>query len=158
MIGLDGVILQSYSKQRKGQMKMKKNSVFMLMAMLSLPMAGMAQSSVERIGRDTVAVVGGLENMTVGSVYQDWLARYEEVGNQINEVSEQYQREVDKRGYPKKKTVQRKISLVEQYVQLLEEQLDTPALNESLDVEKVKRKIADWNEQLEGLRNLLEKI
>ena len=130
----------------------------MVMAMLSLPMASMAQSSVECVDGDTVAVAYEVENKTVGSVYQDWLSRYEEVGSQINEISEQYQREVDKRGYPKKKTVQKKISLVEEYVRLLEEQLETPALNESLDVEKVKRKIADWNEQLEGLRNLLGKI
>ena len=69
-----------------------------------------------------------------------------------------YQKEMEKRGYPKKKTVQRKMGLVSQYIQLLQQERDTPELNVNLDVNKVNRKIAAWQEQLQGLGELLKKI
>lgn len=65
---------------------------------------------------------------------------------------------MDKRGYPKKKTVQRKIELVSQYIDLLKQQRDTPDLNQNLDTEKVNSKISMWQSQLDGLTALLKKI
>lgn len=91
-------------------------------------------------------------------LFQQWLGQYEECGRKINEVSEQYQREVDKRGYPKKKTVQAKMALVNQYISLLKQERDSPELNQDLDVEKVNSKISMWQSQLEGLSALLKKI
>lgn len=102
--------------------------------------------------------VNSVENLTVNSEYQYWLNSYQKVGNEINEVSEQYQAEVNKRGYPKKKTVKKKILLVAQYIELLKQQRDTPALNQNIDFNKVNRKIAEWENQLNGLNILLKKI
>lgn len=102
--------------------------------------------------------VNSVENLTVNSEYQYWLNSYQKVGNEINEVSEQYQAEVNKRGYPKKKTVKKKILLVAQYIDLLKQQRDTPALNQNIDFNKVNRKIAEWENQLNGLNILLKKI
>lgn len=102
--------------------------------------------------------VNSVENLTVNSEYQYWLNSYQKVGNEINEVSEQYQAEVNKRGYPKKKTVKKKILLVAQYIDLLKQQRDTPALNQNIDFNKVNRKIAEWEKQLNGLNILLKKI
>lgn len=99
-----------------------------------------------------------LENKTVNPVYQQWLSQYVEVGRKINDISAQYQREIDKRGYPKKKTVQAKMELVSQYIYLLKQERDTPELNQNLDVQKVNDKISLWQSQLDGLANLLKKI
>ena len=129
-------------------MRVKKT---IILALLAMPMMAMAQK-YEPIQDATV------ENMKVSAVYQGWLSKYEEVGRNINEVSDQYQKEMEKRGYPKKKTVQRKMGLVSQYIQLLQQERDTPELNVNLDVNKVNRKIAAWQEQLQGLGELLKKI
>ncbi len=129
-------------------MRVKKT---IILALLAMPMMAMAQK-YEPIQDATV------ENMKVSAVYQVWLSKYEEVGRNINQVSDQYQKEMEKRGYPKKKTVQRKMSLVSQYIQLLQQERDTPELNVNLDVNKVNRKIAAWQEQLQGLGELLKKI
>jgi len=119
-------------------------------------MMGMAQSGYEEVNDSTPKAK--LENMKVNAAYQQWLGQYEEVGRKINDISEQYQREVDKRGYPKKKTVQRKIELVSQYIDLLKQQRDTPDLNQNLDTEKLNSKISMWQSQLDGLTALLKKI
>lgn len=132
-------------------MKNLKTILMGVAVMFAAP--SMAQSSYENVAEDTT-----VENLTVGTEYQNWLSKYENVGNEINEISEQYQKEVDKRGYPKKKTVQAKIALVGQYIQLLEEQRDNPALNQNLDTEKVQRKIDLWQNQLDALNGLLKKI
>ena len=66
--------------------------------------------------------------------------------------------QIDKRGYPKKKTVQAKMELVSQYIYLLKQERDTPDLNQNLDVQKVNDKINLWQSQLDGLANLLKKI
>ena len=129
-------------------MRVKK---IIILALLAMPMMAMAQK-YEPIQEAKV------ENMKVSAVYQAWLSKYEEVGRNINQVSDQYQKEMEKRGYPKKKTVQRKMSLVSQYIQLLQQERDTPELNVNLDVNKVNRKIAAWQEQLQGLGELLKKI
>ncbi len=122
-----------------------------LLALLVIPVMTMAQK-YEPVKNIKV------ENMKVSEAYQAWLARYEEVGRSINKVSEQYQKEMNKRGYPKKKTVQRKMELVSLYIQLLQQERDSPELNANLDVNKVNRKIAMWQKQLQGLGELLKKI
>ena len=98
-------------------MRVKK---LLVMALLVCPMAGMAQSTYEQIGDS--AKTTQVENKKVSAAFQQWLGQYEECGRKINEVSEQYQREVDKRGYPKKKTVQAKMALVDQYISLLKQE------------------------------------
>lgn len=128
----------------------------LVMALLACPMAGMAQSTYEQIGDS--AKTTQVENKKVSAAFQQWLGQYEECGRKINEVSEQYQREVDKRGYPKKKTVQAKMVLVNQYISLLKQERDSPELDQDLDVEKVNSKIGMWQSQLEGLSALLKKI
>lgn len=128
----------------------------LFVALIAFPMMGMAQSRYEEVNDSTPKAK--LENMKVNAAYQQWLGQYEEVGRKINDISEQYQREVDKRGYPKKKTVQRKIELVSQYIDLLKQQRDTPDLNQNLDTEKVNSKISMWQSQLDGLTVLLKKI
>lgn len=128
----------------------------LFVALIAFPMMGMAQSGYEEVNDSTPKAK--LENMKVNAAYQQWLGQYEEVGRKINDISEQYQREVDKRGYPKKKTVQRKIELVSQYIDLLKQQRDTPDLNQNLDTEKVNSKISMWQSQLDGLTALLKKI
>ena len=128
----------------------------LFVALIAFPMMGMAQSGYEEVNDSTPKAK--LENMKVNAAYQQWLGQYEEVGRKINDISEQYQREVDKRGYPKKKTVQRKIELVSQYIDLLKQQRDTPDLNQNLDTEKVNSKISMWQSQLDSLTALLKKI
>ena len=128
----------------------------LFVALIAFPMMSMAQSRYEEVNDSTPKTK--LENMKVNAAYQQWLGQYEEVGRKINDISEQYQREVDKRGYPKKKTVQRKIELVSQYIDLLKQQRDTPDLNQNLDTKKVNSKISMWQSQLDGLTALLKKI
>lgn len=128
----------------------------LFVALIAFPMMSMAQSRYEEVNDSTPKAK--LENMKVNAAYQQWLGQYEEVGRKINDISEQYQREVDKRGYPKKKTVQRKIELVSQYIDLLKQQRDTPDLNQNLDTEKINSKISMWQSQLNGLTALLKKI
>ena len=128
----------------------------LFVALIAFPMMSMAQCRYEEVNDSTPKAK--LENMKVNAAYQQWLGQYEEVGRKINDISEQYQREVDKRGYPKKKTVQRKIELVSQYIDLLKQQRDTPDLNQNIDTEKVNSKISMWKSQLDGLTALLKKI
>ena len=134
-------------------MRVKK---LLVMALIALPIMVMAQSTYEPVGSSDNKTP--LENKTVNPVYQQWLSQYVEVGRKINDISAQYQREVDKRGYPKKKTVQAKMELVSQYIYLLKQERDTPDLNQNLDVQKVNDKINLWQSQLDGLANLLKKI
>ena len=134
-------------------MRVKK---LLVMALIALPTMVMAQSTYEPVGSSDNKTQ--LENKTVNPVYQQWLSQYVEVGRKINDISAQYQREIDKRGYPKKKTVQAKMELVSQYIYLLKQERDTPELNQNLDVQKVNDKISLWQSQLDGLANLLKKI
>lgn len=134
-------------------MRVKK---LLVMALIALPTMVMAQSTYEPVGSSDNKT--SLENKTVNPVYQQWLSQYVEVGRKINDISAQYQREIDKRGYPKKKTVQAKMELVSQYIYLLKQERDTPELNQNLDVQKVNDKISLWQSQLDGLANLLKKI
>ena len=134
-------------------MRVKK---LLVMALIALPTMVMAQSTYEPVGSSDNKTP--LENKTVNPVYQQWLSQYVEVGRKINDISAQYQREIDKRGYPKKKTVQAKMELVSQYIYLLKQERDTPDLNQNLDVQKVNDKIGLWQSQLDGLANLLKKI
>lgn len=134
-------------------MRVKK---LLVMALIAFPTMVMAQSTYEPVGSSDNKTP--LENKTVNSVYQQWLSQYVEVGHKINDISAQYQREIDKRGYPKKKTVQAKMELVSQYIYLLKQERDTPELNQNLDVQKVNDKISLWQSQLDGLANLLKKI
>ena len=134
-------------------MRVKK---LLVMALIALPTMVMAQSTYEPVGSSDNKTP--LENKTVNPVYQQWLSQYVEVGRKINDISAQYQREIDKRGYPKKKTVQAKMELVSQYIYLLKQERDTPELNQNLDVQKVNDKISLWPSQLDGLANLLKKI
>lgn len=134
-------------------MRVKK---LLVMALIALPTMVMAQSTYEPVGSSDNKTP--LENKTVNPVYQQWLSQYVEVGRKINDISAQYQREIDKRGYPKKKTVQAKMELVSQYIYLLKQERDTPELNQNLDVQEVNDKISLWQSQLDGLANLLKKI
>lgn len=134
-------------------MRVKK---LLVMALIALPTMVMAQSTYEPVGSSDNKTP--LENKTVNPVYQQWLSQYVEVGRKINDISAQYQREIDKRGYPKKKTVQAKMELVSQYIYLLKQERDTPELNQNLDVQKVNDKISLWQSQLDGLANLLKEI
>lgn len=129
------------------------------LTLMIAPSTIMAQSSYEDINDSQSDLqVTGTNNLSINTTYQQWLSQYEEVGSKINEISEQYQTEVNKRGYPKKKTIQKKIDLVNQYIQLLEQERDTPQLNQNLDTSKVNRKISLWQQQLADLKALLEKI
>ena len=130
--------------------------MLLVMALIALPTMLMAQCTYEPVGSSDNKTP--LENKTVNPVYQQWLSQYVEVGRKINDISAQYQREIDKRGYPKKKTVQAKMELVSQYIYLLKQERDTPDLNQNLDVQKVNDKINLWQSQLDGLANLLKKI
>ena len=134
-------------------MRVKK---LLVIALMAFPMMGMAQSSYEQ--KSDSANTTQFENKQNSATYQQWLSQYEECGRQINTISEQYQREVEKRGYPKKKTVKAKIALVNQYIGLLQQQRDSPELNQGVDLDKVNSKITMWQEQLEGLAALLKKI
>lgn len=130
---------------------MKKKHLLVMAALSLLPMMAVGQSTVEAIGNTAV-------QSDYNPTYEQWFAQYEAVGNAINEISAQYQEEVNRRGYPKKKTVKKKIALVEQYVQLLQQQLNSPELNQNIDAEKVERKISEWQTQLDDLNALLKKI
>jgi hypothetical protein len=134
-------------------MRVKK---LLVIALMAFPMMGIAQSSYEQ--KSDSANTTQFENKQNSAAYQQWLSQYEECGRQINTISEQYQREVEKRGYPKKKTVKAKIALVNQYIGLLQQQRDSPELNQGVDLDKVNSKIAMWQEQLAGLTALLKKI
>ncbi len=127
-------------------------------ALLMPAVACTAQSSYESISDTAQVATSNTENLSIDSYYQQWLSQYEDVGQKINDISEQYQKEVDKRGYPKKKTVQQKITLVEQYIKLLQEELSDSRLNQNLDTKKVQDKITLWQDQLAALNNLLTKI
>ena len=134
-------------------MRVKK---LLVIALMAFPMMGMAQSSYEQ--KSDSANTTQFENKQNSVAYQQWSSQYEECGRQINTISEQYQREVEKRGYPKKKTVKAKIALVNQYIGLLQQQRDSPELNQGVDLDKVNSKITMWQEQLAGLTALLKKI
>ena len=134
-------------------MRVKK---LLFIALLALPMMSMAQSSYVQIGES--ANTTQFENKQNSAAYQQWLSQDEECGQQITAISEQYQKEVDKRGYPKKKTVKAKIALINQYISLLQQQRDSPELNQGVDLDKVNSKISMWQEQLQGLTALLKKI
>ena len=134
-------------------MRVKK---LLVIALMAFPMMGMAQSSYEQ--KSDSANTTQFENKQNSAAYQQWLSQYKECGRQINTISEQYQREVEKRGYPKKKTVKAKIALVNQYIGLLQQQRDSPELNQGVDLDKVNSKITMWQEQLAGLTALLKKI
>lgn len=134
-------------------MRVKK---LLVIALMAFPMMGMAQSSYEQ--KSDSANTTQFQNKQNSVAYQQWLSQYEECGRQINTISEQYQREVEKRGYPKKKTVKAKIALVNQYIGLLQQQRDSPELNQGVDLDKVNSKITMWQEQLAGLTALLKKI
>lgn len=134
-------------------MRVKK---LLVIALMAFPMMGIAQSSYEQ--KSDSANTTQFENKQNSAAYQQWLSQYEECGRQINTISEQYQREVEKRGYPKKKTVKAKIALVNQYIGLLLQQRDSPELNQGVDLDKVNSKITMWQEQLAGLTALLKKI
>ena len=127
-------------------------------ALLMPAVACTAQSSYENISDTAQVATSNTENLSIDSYYQQWLSQYEDVGQKINDISEQYQKEVDKRGYPKKKTVQQKITLVEQYIKMLQEELSDSRLNQNLDTKKVQDKITLWQDQLAALNNLLTKI
>ena len=127
-------------------------------ALLMPAVACTAQSSYENISDTAQVATSNTENLSIDSYYQQWLSQYEDVGQKINDIAEQYQKEVDKRGYPKKKTVQQKITLVEQYIKLLQEELSDSRLNQNLDTKKVQDKITLWQDQLAALNNLLTKI
>lgn len=131
---------------------MKEMRIIAVAIVIALAGTAKAQSTYEVVNADTV------ENMQVDNYYQQWLSQYEQVGSQINAISEQYDKEVAKRGYPKKKTVQTKIELVKQYITLLETQLTDSRLNDNLDKGKVRNKIAAWKKQQSDLENLLKKI
>ncbi len=81
-------------------MRVKK---LLVMALIALPTMVMAQSTYEPVGSSDNKTP--LENKTVNPVYQQWLSQYVEVGRKINDISAQYQREIDKRGYPRIKTL-----------------------------------------------------
>lgn len=125
---------------------MKVKTIFFAIGLLLAPMGMQAQ------------VQYGQPTMQQDGFYQQWLMDYEATGNAINEVSEEYQAQVDKRGYPKKKTVKKKMALVEHYIDLLQTQLNDPRLGKDLDRGKVERKIGEWQTQLEDLQRLLKKI
>lgn len=106
-----------------------------------------------------VAAVTNENNLKLNDEYLKWQSKYEEVGTEINDVAAQIDQETAKRGYPKKKTVKQKIALVEQYIQLLEYERDNPSIFPmDLDKEKIERKIAQWQEHLDGLNKLVKKI
>ena len=137
---------------------MMKKLTMIAAALLMPAVACTAQSSYENISDTAQVATSNTENLSIDSYYQQWLSQYEDVGQKINDISEQYQKEVDKRGYPKKKTVQQKITLVEQYIKLLQEELSDSRLNQNLDTKKVQDKITLWQDQLAALNNLLTKI
>ncbi|WP_288152881.1 hypothetical protein [uncultured Prevotella sp.] len=106
-----------------------------------------------------VAAVTNENNLKLNDEYLKWQSKYEEVGTEINDVAAQIDQETAKRGYPKKKTVKQKIALVEQYIQLLEYERDNPSIFPmDLDKGKIERKIAQWQEHLDGLNKLVKKI
>lgn len=106
-----------------------------------------------------VAAVTNENNLKLNDEYLKWQSKYEEVGTEINDVAAQIDQETAKRGYPKKKTVKQKIALVEQYIQLLDYERDNPSIFPmDLDKGKIERKIAQWQEHLDGLNKLVKKI
>lgn len=140
---------------------MKK--IFALALILACTTTGFAQSTstyepIASNDSDVVAVTNQ-NNLKLNSEYLNWQKQYEEVGSEINEVAEQIDQETAKRGYPKKKTVKQKISLVTQYIQLLQYELDNPSVFPmDLDKGKINRKIQQWQEHLDGLNRLVKKI
>lgn len=143
---------------------MKIKNFIMAAAIVLVPAAsGFAQSTstyTPITSNDSdVAAVTKENNLKLNSAYQEWLAQYEHVGNEINDVAEQIDEETaSKRGYPKKKTVQKKIGLVEEYIKLLQYQLDNPSVFPDLDKGKVSRKITEWQNHLVGLNTLVKKL
>jgi len=121
----------------------KFKTLTIVLSMLSMPLYSNAQS------------VGTSNNTYKSAYYEQWRADYETTGAQINEISEVYDQQVAKRGYPKKKTVKAKMTLIEHYVQLLQTQLTDPRLNEDVDKGKIQRKIDEWQTQYVMLQALL---
>lgn len=56
-----------------------------------------------------VAAVTNENNLKLNDEYLKWQSKYEEVGTEINDVAAQIDQETAKRGYPKKKTVSRRL-------------------------------------------------
>ena len=51
-----------------------------------------------------------------------------------------------------------KMEAVKHYIELLEQQLTDPRLNQNIDTLKINKKIELWKQQYEGLGYLLKKI
>lgn len=94
---------------------MKIKNFIMAAAMVLVPAAsGFAQSTstyTPITSNDSdVAAVTKENNLKLNSAYQEWLAQYEHVGNEINDVAEQIDEETaSKRGYPKKRPCRRRL-------------------------------------------------
>lgn len=140
---------------------MKK--IFALSLALCLAVAGQAQSTstytpITSSDSDVQAVTNE-NNLKLNSDYLTWQSKYEQVGNEINEIAAQIDQETAKRGYPKKKTVKAKIALVQQYIELLQYERDNPSVFPfDLDTGKINNKISQWQEHLEGLQRLAKKV
>lgn len=107
-----------------------------------------------------VAAVTNENNLKLNSDYQNWLSKYEEVGNEINDVAAEIDAQSAKKPYyPKKKTVKKKIALVEEYIKLLEYERDNASVFPiDLDKGKINRKISEWQNHLDGLNTLVKKL
>lgn len=141
-------------------MKTKLKTLLLALSFASVSAVASAQvSTYEPIANDSDVTAVTNNNLRLNSEYLKWQSEYEQVGNEINEVADQIDQETAKRGYPKKKTVKQKIALVEQYIKLLEYERDNPSVFPmDLDKGKISRKIAQWQEHLDGLNRLVKKI
>lgn len=135
------------------------------MALAMLPVAAFAQSTYEPIGgtgsqaeqKAGISVdellAAGKETAEEKAYRENFVADLQATARKINANSDQWAREIAKRGYPKKKTAREKAKLVEHYVFLLNTQLSDSRLNRFVDKQKVQEKITYWQNYLTKLQN-----
>ncbi len=138
-------------------MKHLKNAI---VAIALFPFAAMAQSvgsSSTQQATISMSELSDIANLTEEekAYYEDFKQDLQNTAEKINENSEVWAQETAKRGYPKKKTVKEKASLVDHYIFLLNTQLSDSRLNRFIDKEKVQDKLTYWQNYRESLEKLM---
>ncbi len=131
-----------------------------IVALAFFPFAAMAQSvgnSSLQQGTVSLSELSSMTDLTdeEKAYCESFVQDLQNTADKINENSEVWEQETAKRGYPKKKTVKEKASLVDHYIFLLSTQLSDSRLNRFIDKDKVQDKLTFWQNYRESLEKLL---
>ena len=131
-----------------------------ILALAFFPFVAMAQSVDNSTLQQATISLSELSSLTdltdeEKEYYENFLQDLQNTGEKINENSDVWAQETAKRGYPKKKTVREKASLVDHYIFLLNTQLSDSRMNRFIDKEKVQEKLTFWQNYRQSLEKLM---